>query len=289
MKKSFKPSHSGYFLSTLEKEVMEMPITVGGVTSEEYKAIVCSETGKIFNIPKKTYTPVTNKQFIELTQEFAHVTGYEIDGYASWNEGAKVLAYLRKGGVKENIMGFDCTNHAVLSNAHDGRGAFWVGFSNEFTRCRNQFGRIMELSASKSVRLTHSKHSQSRLEVIKQSFSQHEASVLSFEQACQSLSDVKITKSNKEGLLKSIGIEDNGKDNTTTRMKNILQVFEDCLNTEKKDLGNNLFSLFNAVTRYTTHHRPNKHAVYGKFHSPANAMDNKAFSYLMDLINPKLK
>lgn len=282
-----KLSNSAYFLPTLEKEVKEMPITVGDVISKDYKAIVCTETGKIFNIPKQTYTPVTNAQFIEIAHEFTHVTGYEIDGYTSWNEGAKVLAYLRKGGVKENIMGFDCTNHAVLSNAHDGRGAFWVGFSNEFTRCRNQFGRIMELSANKAVRLTHSKHSQSRLEVIKQSFSQHEANVISFEQACEKLSDVKVTKVIQKGLLKTIGIEDSGKDNTTTRMKNILQVFEGCFDTEKKDLGNNLFGLFNAVTRYTTHHRPNKHNVYGKFHSPANAMDNKAFSYLMNLATIK--
>jgi hypothetical protein len=199
MKNNF---NSSYFLPTLEKEVLEVPVFVNGKESSIYKAIVCSETGVEFQHPKKSYVPVTNAQFIELAQEFAHVTGYEIDGYTSWNEGAKVLAYLRKGGVKENIMGFDCTNHAVLSNAHDGRGAFWVGFSNEFTRCRNQFGRIMELSANKAVRLTHSKHSQSRLEIIRQSFSQHEANVLSFEQACEKLSDVKVTKVIQKGLLK---------------------------------------------------------------------------------------
>lgn len=281
MRKYNGETNSAEFLPTLTNEVKEMPIVIGGVTSDKYKAIVCSATGIVFNIPKKSYTPVSNAQFVELTEEFAHVTGYVIDGYSSWCNGAKVLSYLRKGGVKESVMGFDCTNHAVLSNAHDGKGAFWVGYSNEFTRCRNQFGRIMELSASKSVRLTHSKYSQSRLDVIKSAFSQHEDSIISFQNACQALSDVKITKDSKKGVLYAIGI-DEAKE--TTRTKNIISLFEDCLAIESKDLGKNAFALFNAVTRYTTHHRPNKNEVYGKFHSPANQIDNKAYNYLMSLV-----
>lgn len=221
---------------------------------------------------------------MELANEFAQVTGYEIDGYATWKEGAKVLAYLRKGGNKDKILGFDCENHAVLSNAHDGRGAFWVGFTQEMTRCRNQFGRIMELASAKSVRLTHSKHSQDKIAGIQQAFGLYDKNLLVFEKACEMLADIKITKDMKTSCLKAIGLEDKGKDDNTTRMTNILSSFDDCFAIETKDLGKNLFGLLNAVTRYTTHVRPNKENVYGKFHTTANVMDNKAFEYLKSML-----
>jgi hypothetical protein len=59
--------------------------------------------------------------------------------------------------------------------------------------------------------------------------------------------------------------------------------FQNSINIETADLGNNLFGLFNSVTHYTTHKLKNEN-TFGNLFGTANKINEKAYDLVLELI-----
>lgn len=70
----------------------------------------------------------------------------------------------------------------------------------------------------------------------------------------------------------------------STRKINQLEVLQNSVFTEINDLGDNLFALFNGVTRYTTHELNPKERAFGNlFGTPAD-VNKRAYEYALELM-----
>jgi hypothetical protein len=72
----------------------------------------------------------------------------------------------------------------------------------------------------------------------------------------------------------------------STRKLKILDTLDMCIDKEISDLGKNLWSLFNGVTRYTTHELNSRscEVAFGNMFGHANELNGRAYQFAKELI-----
>lgn len=194
------------------------------------------------------YHLFNNEQFVNLAGEISQLAGLEISHFTSINNGANVLVAFKSGDTNFQIDGktFGQTNHLILMDNRKGTLPFQVGDNARLHRCDNMF------SSTKVVkRINHNSQMPILMQALmaqielqfqaNQQFIDWQIRMASIEVSPQ------IIKEAKEQLF-NIG------DRTiSTTMANKLLRFDNCLQTEMAELGQNAWALFNGVTRLTTH------------------------------------
>ena len=223
------------------------------VPEDGYTALKRDDDGSTLYITRKTYTETKNSTFMEYTQRLSEASGFAIEGYAEFDGGKKVLAYLRSTeDFMHKHLGLKTKNYFVWGNSHDGSTPLFGGGVDEILRCSNQYGRIM-----KGLKIRHTKNHDVRVEefirLIASFKLEKEAEALMFQKMDTIKIDSKILDSLANRLLnidESKMKEGDILHPVTGRNKEALM---NSLLKETSELGMTLFGAFNGITHYTTH------------------------------------
>jgi hypothetical protein len=223
------------------------------VPEEGYTALKRDDNGETLYITRKTYTETKNSTFMDYTQRLSEASGFAIEGYAEFDGGKKVLAYLRSTeDFMHKHLGLKTENYFVWGNSHDGSTPLFGGGVDFILRCSNQYGRIM-----KGLKIRHTKNHDFRVEefirLIASFKVEKEQEALMFQKMATIKIDSKILDSLANRLLKI--------DETKMKEGDILHPVtgrnkEALMNSfikETSDLGMTLFGAFNGITHYSTH------------------------------------
>lgn len=232
------------------------------VHENDYTALKRSDTNETLFITNKTYTETKNSTFMEYAQRLSDASGFAIEGYAEFDGGRKVLAYLRSTeDFMHKHLGLKTENYFVWGNSHDGSTPLFGGGVDFILRCSNQYGRIM-----KGLKIRHTKNHDVRVEefirLIASFKEQKEQEALMFQKMSTIKIDSKILDSLANRLLnidETMIKENDYLHPVTGRNKEALM---NSLFKETGELGMNLFGAFNGITHYSTHKKKSTDA-YG--------------------------
>lgn len=264
-------------------EIKETPLFANFEIVEGYKAITRSDNGKILHIAKKTYTPTPNGVFVETAKTLSNVTGYPLEMISEVEDGKKMLAFLKVTDPMR-IAGNDFKEWLMIGNSHDGSTGFFVGNSNMMIRCSNRFSKRFRM-----MQVYHTANHQERINGIIDSFSDYRSQRSKFIDTLGEYIDFEIVDEQKKDLVNLIAEvtpeEIENPEKISTRKQNIILDISQGIERETKELGNNLFGLFNGVTFYTSHTRKDRQKVFNNALGSANEINQKAFNYCNHLIN----
>jgi hypothetical protein len=256
------------------------------VPEEKYVALKRSDTMETLSLFRDTYTETKNRTFEEHARQLADASGYELEGFAEFRGGTKVLAYLKAtDDLVHQYLGLKSENYLVFGNSHDGTTPLFVGSVNILLRCYNQWGRVMQ-----GLKVRHTKNHNYKvdmfIDLVRGFRTEKEQEAIVF----QKMSEIKIDRGILDALANRLLKIDETKikegDVLSSRMGNTKNALMDSLNKETADLGMTLWGAFNGVTHYTTHIKSSTD-TYGNLLGGNMKFNTDAFSFLMEVAESK--
>lgn len=219
-----------------------------------YKAIVRNDNNAILGIKGSRYVPYGNAQLSEFAERVASTTDMTVDGSNEFRGGKIVMVQL-KNPHTYNVCGHDMKANVIIGTSHDGTKPLFIGTSSTYIRCQNQFGSIHKL-----MKARHNSLLEMRVEEICQIMEGYYVKWQTQLEWFEKMSKVKIDPKLREGTIKMVlgkTLQDINESGRESLMAKANQLIED-IEVETTDLGDNLWGLFNGVTKYTTHHMNNR-------------------------------
>jgi Domain of unknown function (DUF932) len=269
-------------LPQLTHEVQIRPVYISDHTLKTigYQAVTRSDDAEVVFGIYQNYTPITNAEFQELARDLATAGGYEVAGYAEYNRGARVLAYLRNP-TPGTLNGYAQNEYLTLGNSHDGSTQLFMAYTNELLRCENQFTRLAQRT---SLRLNHKGDVAKKLALFREHLKLQVIENHKTQRAQQRMHQVTVTPQMTEALIKYLlkPGTDNAQADATTNGK-VATLLRSAIARETQELGMTAWGLFNGVTRYTTHELTQREKTFGAVFGRAYELNNRAFDYLTTL------
>ncbi len=217
-------------------------------------------TGNDDNLPigrpyAKTYTPVTNQQFLNMIAEaISGVKGAVVETVGSVCDRGRVFVSISiKGMDKFTIGKREFQDYLNFGNGHDQSCAVWANSSNICTVCANTFGMNLDEA---SVKVKHSKDVVARLENIVEIIDAYAGTQAKFKAEFERLmnEDMKVDEARNlfAGWMIRSSAGNESKDlgpKTLTKVNRLTELFE----TGKGNSGENRADAFSAVTDFYTH------------------------------------
>jgi hypothetical protein len=256
------------------------------VPEEKYVALKRSDTLETLSLFRDTYTETKNRTFEEHARQLADASGYELEGFAEFRGGTKVLAYLKAtDDLVAQYLGLKSENYLVFGNSHDGTTPLFVGSVNILLRCYNQWGRVMQ-----GLKIRHTKNHNYKvdmfIDLVRGFRTEKEQEAIIF----QKMSEIKIDRGILDALANRLLNIDETKvaegDILSVRKGNTKVAFMDSLNKETADLGMNLWGAFNGITHYTTHTKSSTD-TYGNLLGGNMKFNSDGLSFLMEVAERK--
>lgn len=243
---------------TFNWEVIENPVFINGIQHPKKKALMRSDTGAILSINSNRYRVFSNQKFERLIDRLVNLSGFEFMGYEEFQNGKRVLGFLKNTRPNLKICGQAVKDYLVIGNSHDGSSKIFIGTSNFIFRCENQFTEKI-----RTYELTHIHELDFSDQDLTRLLDVYEHSRRNYYRSMEQLSLVPLTNEMvKELVNKLLQTEQNAfaKSEVVNRypmndqMTNKERMFRESIVKETAALGNNLWGLFNGVTHYATHH-----------------------------------
>lgn len=262
--------------TNLEWDVKPCDIIINEKIVPTHYGLVRDDTNEVMEIHKNSYNPFYNAEFRSLLDDLQKISGFDNLTYQEFKGGKVVLGYLENNKTDVKVNGFDINKYLVLGNSHDGSKGIFLGTSEIMLRCMNQFGKIV-----KSDVIKHTKNNFSKIDDLKRAYEVYfRETEKQVEMYCK-MNKINIDSKLIEMFTKNL-FEAN-EEKISTRKENIMIDFQNSINIETADLGNNLFGLFNSVTHYTTHKLKNEN-TFGNLFGTANKINQKAYDLVLELI-----
>lgn len=274
-------------LDKLSFEIQESPVLYSHngeiLTSKSHKVISRNSDGSQISTMKNSYFPMYNADFMESTNRMAEISGFEIEGYSEFDGGRIVFSHLKNTIEDFKIGGFKIDDYLLLGSSFDGRYPFFIGTTTNFIRCQNQFSKI-----SKVEKIRHTKSSPKKVDELLRSLEIYFQTRKEMYENFEQMGNVKIDEETKRlamDYVLQVSKEDRLAGEISTRKLNQLEVLNNCVLTEFNDLGQNLFGLFNGVTRYTTHELNVKERSFGNIFGTAANINKRAYEFSLEMIS----
>jgi len=264
-------------------EIQERPIyNADGNKIDNWKEIINGETGAVLNVARESYTPTANDRLIEMAEGIQESTPFNVEGYAVFQGGKKVLAYL-KNPAPPRIAGQQAQDFLVIGNSHDGSTALFSGFTSYVYRCENMFSR-----ANQQIRILHRKNHDRDIEEAEKYINLYYNEQTGVYEQLNELQAYKTNNHLKGDFIREMlelpasfdPMNYESREVLHGRKRNQLEALESSINHETYALGDNLFGLFNGATRYTTHELKQRGNVFGNVFGNANKLNEKAFNFV---------
>ncbi len=243
---------------TFNWEVIERPVVINGLEQSTKKALMRSDTGDILSIKSNRYRVFSNEKFEKLIDRLVKLSGFEFMGYEEFQNGKRILGFLRNTRPNLKLCGQDVKDYLVIGNSHDGSSKIFIGTSNYIFRCENQFTEKI-----RTYELTHIHELDFTDEGLIRLLDVYEHSRRNYYHSMEQLSLVPITNEMVKELVNKLlqteqpdfaKREEDNRFLMNIQMSNKERMFRESIVKETAALGNNLWGLFNGITHYATHH-----------------------------------
>lgn len=223
-------------------------VSVDGLTTESF-GMFRNDNSEWLGTVGKRYEPYQNHQLVSNMVDITNEVGLDVTRGGTLSGGSKV--YLQASLPDDIVGNSGIKRWLTTTNSHDGTSAITLGYSNMVIACSNSFHAASKGSNRYRHTINADTNIQDNVEQIKATLA-NEMKLIETFKAMQStdIKDEAIDKTVR--ALFSIGLDTN-QDDISTRKRNQVETFSDNLVTEINTHGKTMWSLFNAVTRYTNH------------------------------------
>lgn len=243
-----------------------------GKKIEGWKEIQNSKTGSTIHLAKCSYYPASNARLIQMAETICNATGFEKEGFVTYNGGEKVIAYL-KDQQNNVIVGDECRQYMIIGNSHDGSGSFFVGATNYILRCTNQFSHIV-----KSMKVRHSSGIYENISQMEGMIDLYYNKINGIYSRAKEMKEKKVTsKIVNDFTLEILGLKKEEK--LSTRASNNVDRLLESIESEMYDVGDNVWGLFNGATHYTTHQMNHRKPVFGNVLNAPKQVNDRAWGF----------
>jgi hypothetical protein len=247
------------FKNAFDWDIKQAPIyDAQGNVIKGYKEITRDDDDSTIAVMKNSFTPMTTQQFVGVAEEVAGIIGCDIVGYEDWKNGDNmgkrkhIVTAQLKLSEPFSISGSKMEGYLTLGVGFDGNRSFYIGSSQNYLRCANQFGNIIKdftsrLTVNNMVRVQ---------DIIKniETYREYEAKLY---ENLSKFREVKIDeKLMQECLARLVKLSDEeriDKSIISTQKLNKMDEIMASVRTECSELGYNAFGIFNSVTHFSTH------------------------------------
>lgn len=223
-------------------------VSVSGLTTESF-GIFRNDNDKWLGTTGKRYEPYQNHQLVSNMVDITSAVDLDITRGGELSGGSKVFLQAQ---LPEDVVGNSGIKRwLTTTNSHDGTSAITLGYSNMVIACSNSFHAASKSSNRYRHTINADYNIQENVKQIKMTLA-NEMKLIETFKAMQA-TDIKDEAVDKTvRALFSIGLDTNQND-ISTRKRNQVETFSNNLVTEINTHGKTMWSLFNAVTRYTNH------------------------------------
>ena len=261
-------------------------------------AAIRSDNDAQLGIIGNQYTVLQNHEAVEtIYKAGAEVFNKDLNIEHPWNNAETLGNYgnIAGGSLKggeaifvqlelptEYIGKSDVKRFLTAANHHNGQKALGFGSSNQVICCANTFA----IALAEVSKIRHTASMQERVNEAVNAlrrvlqFETHQIDV--FQKAANVQFDNNHIRLVMEGLFGGAAALDNPK--ASTKLQNNVKAFADDLNTSIEEQGETLWTLFNAVTRYTNHTSRAKDKEYSLLFGNDARSNQKAFNLIESLV-----
>ncbi len=245
-------------------------------------------------VMKKSYNPITTAKFTDIVEGIAGSIGAEVAGYTDWNHATmgrtrQVITAQILLTEALSIAGSKVQGYLTIGTGFDGQRSFYVGHTNEYLRCENQWGSII---TSLTARLT--KNVLLKVEDIVENIQLYTEYEKELYKNFLKFQDVKIDEGIiQECIARIAGLTDEEKalnfkerqEELSTQKLNKMDDIAACVRTEAAELGHNAWGMFNGITKYTTHVMSSRtQESFGNLFGAKNTANHKAYDLALELM-----
>lgn len=252
------------------------------VTDENYKVIVRNDSDNILSIMKSRYCPMSIQNFEESAHRMEEISEFPLLGFQEFGGGKIVLAILKNNKENLSVGGFPIEDYLVLGSSFNGDKPFFVGTSTILIRCQNAFSKINNIDT-----IRHTANLPQRKETLfsyLQDYFESRKEMYSKMTKMLSVPVDELTKRNFINNVLSVPVLKEGKE-LHSRTVNRIEELSNCIDSEMKDVGTNVFGLFQGVTKYTTHNLKSKvEGSFGNLLGTADLYNQRAYSLANGLV-----
>ena len=223
-------------------------VSVDGLNTESF-GMFRNDNNQWLGTVGKRYEPYQNHKLVSNMVDITSAVDLDVTRGGVLAKGKKVFLQAK---LPDDVVGNSGIKRwLTTTNSHDGTSAITLGYSNMVVACSNSFH-----AASKgSNRFRHTINADSN---IQDNVKQIQFTLANEMQLIETFKAMQATTIKDEAVdrtvrsLFGIGL-DTMQDDISTRKRNQVETFSDNLVTEINTHGKTMWSLFNAVTRYTNH------------------------------------
>jgi hypothetical protein len=241
-------------------------LDINGNPIKGYKQITRDDNGSSIAVMKDSFNPMTTQQFSDTANEVAEKIGGTIKSFNDWDTTDKsrnlgqarpVITCQIEISEPLEIAGSKVEGLLTLGVGFDGSRSFFIGHTNTYLRCSNQFGSIVEDFTS---RLT--KNNLVRVEDIIQRIGLYREFEKTLYENFQKLQGVKVSEEMiQECVARLVKMNEEERaftaaereEHFSTQRLNKIDSILSSVRGEMSEVGQNAWGLFNGVTHYTTH------------------------------------
>lgn len=223
-------------------------VSVDGLNTESF-GIFRNDNNEWLGTVGKRYEPYQNHKLVSNMVDITSAVDLDVTRGGVLSKGKKVFLQAK---LPDDIVGNSGIKRwLTTTNSHDGTSAITLGYSNMVIACSNSFH-----AASKgSNRFRHTINADAN---IQDNVKQIQFTLANEMQLIETFKAMQATTIKDEAVDKTVralfGIGlDTMQDDISTRKRNQVETFSNNLVTEINTHGKTMWSLFNAVTRYTNH------------------------------------
>jgi hypothetical protein len=258
---------------TLNWEVEERPIYDStGRALPKFKALHNSSNGKLLHVVGQGYTPTFNSELMENIELLTERTSLELQGFETFRDGAKVMAFLRDTDPRP-VAGHRAENYMLIGNSNDYSTAFFTGFTNYVHRCENMFSL-----RNQQNRISHTRDSRQRIGDLMRAHELYFDAEAGFYRVNEELERVRLRDHHREDMTKHV-LDITDLQDVSGRKRNQAESLGRCIDTETAAFGENLLGLFHGATRYVSRELTTKSRTFGNVLGHPAQLNARALEY----------
>ena len=241
-------------------DIQEVQLQTVDGTEIPYRILTGTDDNQPIGKPfAKTYTPVTNAQFLDMIQDaISGVKGAVVETVGSvCNRGRVFVSISIKGMDKFKIGNREFNDFLNFGNGHDQSCAVWANSSNICTVCYNTFTSNLE---NATVKVKHSKDVAARLENIVEIIDAYAGTQAKFKAEFERLMNEPMKTDQARNLFAGWMTRSNNEESKDLGPKTLVKVnrLTELFETGRGNSGENRADAFSAVTDYYTHESTRK-------------------------------
>ena len=240
-------------------DIQEVGLKTVGDVEVPFKILTGTDDNQVIGKPfAGTYTPVSNKAFLEMIGEaISGVKGAVVESVGSVNNRGRVFVSLSiKGMDKFKVGKREFLDYLNFGNGHDQTSAVWTNASNTCTVCDNTFSMNLDGEQEVKCKVKHSKDVIAHLDNIVEIIDAYAGTQAKFKAEFERLMNEPMKTDKARDLFAGWMVRSSGGNQerdlgpkTLSKVNRLTDLFQ----IGKGNTGNNRADAFSAVTDYYTH------------------------------------